>query len=547
MNQQRHIIKRQVIEIKTDSQPLAQEIQSRISQRVTQQINKLLDQHCSRLSSPDTIHRIQYLEIDLGVINVTNLENDFTKKFNSQLKQQLALYIKPYISESTETPVKHKKFTSQLELLSYFANTGRLPWWADVQQTQLLERTLDFLLQNTQQLFQQKLREFIRQESPLIRLIQYYDNTRLIQLLVLVANNHQHELHKLAERFTSVMPQLNCLAEYPTSQIKQATWYALFNYAINTSQDSPYYSGSDVVLHIISKQLAIPYVVLLNELQVLDSSFFANKPHKDEHPTLSSLILKLKNNPENPELLNKIHTLIPKPNCPEFFLEEVLIILQQIKFKASDPKNFLTAVTNITQAIDTKSLNSQDQHPFRKSQLDNDDTKTNSFSSADEIYINNAGLVILWPFMQRFFENMQWLQKKRFKDDSAQQDAVTALHYLATGETKALEFMLPLNKLICGMQVDTLYAQDSALSQSELIACDELLKAVIANAPILKNTSLPGFRTSFLNRQGILSKRDGAWLLQVERETFDLILDRFPWSFEWFKLPWMPLAMRVEW
>ncbi|RLA23235.1 MAG: hypothetical protein DRQ62_06675, partial [Gammaproteobacteria bacterium] len=385
MNQQRHIIKRQVIEIKTDSQPLAQEIQSRISQRVTQQINKLLDQHCSRLSSPDTIHRIQYLEIDLGVINVTNLENDFTKKFNSQLKQQLALYIKPYISESTETPVKHKKFTSQLELLSYFANTGRLPWWADVQQTQLLERTLDFLLQNTQQLFQQKLREFIRQESPLIRLIQYYDNTRLTQLLVLVANNHQHELHKLAERFTSVMPQLNCLAEHPTSQIKQATWYALFNYAINTSQDSPYYSGSDVVLHIISKQLAIPYVVLLNELQVLDSSFFANKPHKDEHPTLSSLILKLKNNPENPELLNKIHTLITKPNCPDFFLEEVLIILQQIKFKASDPKNFLTAVTNITQAIDTKSLNSQDQHPFRKSQLDNDDTKTNSFSSADEI------------------------------------------------------------------------------------------------------------------------------------------------------------------
>ena len=59
--------------------------------------------------------------------------------------------------------------------------------------------------------------------------------------------------------------------------------------------------------------------------------------------------------------------------------------------------------------------------------------------------------------------------------------------------------------------------------------------------------SIPGFRGTFLLRRGILGIRDGAWLLRVERESFDVVLDRFPWSFAWVKLPWMQAPLRVEW
>ena len=59
--------------------------------------------------------------------------------------------------------------------------------------------------------------------------------------------------------------------------------------------------------------------------------------------------------------------------------------------------------------------------------------------------------------------------------------------------------------------------------------------------------SAEGLRGTFLWRKGVLSSRDGAWLLRVERESYDLVLDRFPWSFEWIKLPWMKAALRVEW
>ena len=59
--------------------------------------------------------------------------------------------------------------------------------------------------------------------------------------------------------------------------------------------------------------------------------------------------------------------------------------------------------------------------------------------------------------------------------------------------------------------------------------------------------SITGFRGSFLLRKGLLESRDGAWLLRVEKESYDVVLERFPWSFSWVKLPWMKAPLRVEW
>ena len=109
------------------------------------------------------------------------------------------------------------------------------------------------------------------------------------------------------------------------------------------------------------------------------------------------------------------------------------------------------------------------------------------------------------------------------------------------------EYWLTRNNVLCGMAITDVYHLDSPLLESEMSECSALLKAIIAQAPILRNMSESGFRGTFLLRSGILSTRDGAWLLRVERETYDIVLDRFPWSWVWVKLPWMELPLRVEW
>jgi hypothetical protein len=93
--------------------------------------------------------------------------------------------------------------------------------------------------------------------------------------------------------------------------------------------------------------------------------------------------------------------------------------------------------------------------------------------------------------------------------------------------------------VLCGLALDEVFDFGDMISADEVEECTDLLTAVIAQAPILHQMSIAGFRGSFLLRQGQLSARDGNWLLRVQRETHDIVLDRFPWSVQIVKLPWM--------
>ncbi|MFT7265132.1 MAG: hypothetical protein ACI9A2_003216 [Halioglobus sp.] len=169
------------------------------------------------------------------------------------------------------------------------------------------------------------------------------------------------------------------------------------------------------------------------------------------------------------------------------------------------------------------------------------------FSETDALYIGNAGLVILWPFLSTFFQRLGLLEDQQFTDEAAQQRAVGLLQYLAGEDESPQETLLPLNKVLCGMKPEAVFNFGETISAREKEECDNLLAAAIQQASVLNNMSSAGFRGSFLRRQGQLSTRDDHWLLRVERETHDVVLDRFPWGLGIVKLPWMTAIMQVEW
>ena len=53
------------------------------------------------------------------------------------------------------------------------------------------------------------------------------------------------------------------------------------------------------------------------------------------------------------------------------------------------------------------------------------------------------------------------------------------------------------------------------------------------------HVAYPGCGEPFCSEKESSATRDGAWLLRVERESYDVVLDRFPWPLDWIKLPWM--------
>jgi hypothetical protein len=165
--------------------------------------------------------------------------------------------------------------------------------------------------------------------------------------------------------------------------------------------------------------------------------------------------------------------------------------------------------------------------------------------SQDTLYTNQAGLVLLHPFLPRFFEVLGITDGEKLLQPER---APGLLYFLATGQPLAPEYELTLPKILCNLPLNTPLPADIGITPQEQDEAITLLEAVIRHWPALRNTSPDGLRGNFLNRLGKLSPYpDGGWLLQVENQTHDLLLDQLPWSIAMLKLPWMPHLLRVEW
>ncbi len=166
---------------------------------------------------------------------------------------------------------------------------------------------------------------------------------------------------------------------------------------------------------------------------------------------------------------------------------------------------------------------------------------------ADTAYVTNAGLVLLWPFLTMLFDRLGYLEMRKFKTPELAERAAHLLQYLATGEEEFPEYILVLNKLLCGVEAARPLARAVLLTPEERSTGEGLLGAVIARWEILKNTSVAGLRETFLQRAGRLDYHPERVALTVETKTLDILLDQRPWSISTIKLPWMPLPLYVTW
>ncbi len=159
----------------------------------------------------------------------------------------------------------------------------------------------------------------------------------------------------------------------------------------------------------------------------------------------------------------------------------------------------------------------------------------------------NAGLCLLAPFLPHLYNRIRYTKNGRFVDSRRAGKAACLLQYIATGQTRAPEYLLPFNKLLCGLPVEEPLAEPARLTKTEKQEADAMLEAVIANWIALKHTSIHGLRGSFLCRDGILEEQSGDWTLQVERKDYDILLNAIPWAYSIIKLPWMQKHLTVTW
>ncbi|MGI2112287.1 contractile injection system tape measure protein [Shewanella frigidimarina] len=183
----------------------------------------------------------------------------------------------------------------------------------------------------------------------------------------------------------------------------------------------------------------------------------------------------------------------------------------------------------------------------RNDRNDNANDKEQETQSMEKIYLANAGLVLLGPYISRLFTMLSLTHQGKFIDDNTQEKALHVLQYLVNGQQDSPEFQLSLNKILCGMNTARPLKYHPELTSEDKAMAEGLLAGVIQNWPSLGNTSLDGLRQTFLQREGVITLEKEAWKLRIKPTAFDVLLDSLPWSFGVIKFPWMERVLHVEW
>jgi len=165
----------------------------------------------------------------------------------------------------------------------------------------------------------------------------------------------------------------------------------------------------------------------------------------------------------------------------------------------------------------------------------------------NEIWVQNAGLILLHPFLKPFFITTEICDKQgRFLSENYDLP-IQSLHYLATGDENFFEGDLVFEKFLCGVPLKIPVRQTSVLTDLIKTEATVLLNEVVKNWPALKNTSADGLRQMFVQRDGKLIQKEDSYKLIVERKAQDVLLEKLNWNVSMVKLPWISKIVFTEW
>ena len=163
------------------------------------------------------------------------------------------------------------------------------------------------------------------------------------------------------------------------------------------------------------------------------------------------------------------------------------------------------------------------------------------------IYVNNAGLILMAPFLPLLFERLSLIETNVFKSRQHAERACHLLQYINNDSCSSPETSLLLNKLLCGIKPGLPITRGINVENEERNTIHSLMEHIIKEWKAVGNTSFSGLQTSFFQRQGKLQLKDEIWLLTLEQRPYDMLIDQLPWSISNIKFSWMQRMINVYW
>jgi len=477
----------------------------------------------------DTI-RLDRVELDIGTIEPDQI-NNIGREISRQLEEVFAGVLKVRIRRIPPTTeekrisgdistLKIKSVEADIEVLIHYLKSGSLPW------NIIASPDMEELLLNLLKAEATKLKialvpelgsSIVRNRIPVV-----FSSSTIESLLTNLINDDHY---RLIENFSAMV----------TEQIS-ASGRINFEKELAASALYSVYSSVNQKQNFISV-----FISLLRPLLIIFP------------------VLKLKT------IHGNILDTIPRvtDDTQKYFYESIREILVQIlKTKEitdeeSDEGYLKLESRQNEEAESDKSAKveiiQEDKTENKKKRL-NDEPMENREEPSEETdndqyyFIDNAGLVLLnWALLHRSFEQMGWIREEKIVDDLSRHKILIWMDYLVWGRRRIHEYGLLLNKILIGMHPADVADIHVSLTSKEKKAADELLKAVIEHWSVLKNTSIEGLRTAFLQRNGKLSNEEGGWQMHVESKGIDILIENLPWPYSIIKSSWMEKPLFTQW
>ena len=534
----KHIINTVFLEINTNSKEKGYYLKDNIDAFLQKEIFSLLENYFNELDSKNPSHSIQLEKLNIDIAINQNL--DF-EDFKEQILKNISKQVEEVFEKEAKNSDGYKRIKPQekeIERFFHFLETGTDTWWTTLNNDFKIIEDKTFIEILNDKRFSSKWKNAVQKPIARTRFIKQFTDSQIVTIIkkvILFKKNNTYNNSKIIS--------IEAIQKQMETRIAK-------NLMIPNQR---FLTWEIVVLSLLDTSDAI---VKQKLFRLICNTFEFHK--KNNFQVHKELFLKeIKNQIENKNELEVLADLETFVLNIEKKLEPIILIITGIENeKIQENKEETTINPNLilsnNKETAVSSNESKEKTPNNEKVIDKKDLsfeeKEEEIRDPDnsELYLENAGLVLIHPFLKSLFENCKLLNK----DNTIRNPETAAhlLHYIATGKEQDYENAMGFEKFLCNIPLAQPIERNIVLSEEMKKEAVAMLQAVVSNWEVMKTASAELLQNEFLQRPGKLSiKGDDTPTIIIERKTQDILLDKLNWNLSIIKLAWKKRIIYVNW
>lgn len=490
MNQD-HIIQKVFVEITINNKEKAFSIKQDINSFLAIDVFPEIEKYINALEYNFSDHTLQIprLELNLEVKN-SSLNTELKDKITQLFQEELSEMTKPVENFDQEIKSDSKAYLIDnerklVQTFIYFLENGYMPWWnSDKKSIAFLEPKIFETLILTKDL-QKSIIPVLSKQNVQERIISQLLNEQIAGLCLSILKDTELKINLNVD----MIQQISTLNHAE----RQMVWH--------------------LVLNVLSEHF--------------------NSSNNDLKEYLLQLILKTESaSTFLSHAKNKLQNLKTVIEIFPFIKEDE--ILENIKNNSEDSSE--DAGTSIDTAHEKNDATTREDIIQKDKDLIQNDAQ----------YVQNAGLILIHPFIKTLFEHCNLLhpETQQLTDPEL---CAHLLHYIATGKTNAPEYDLVFEKFLCNIPTNQTINRHIKLSRKHKTEAKNVIESVQHNWNSMRKSSVALLQNEFFQRPAKLVATDHEYTLTVERKTQDILLENLGWGIGLVKLPWQEKFIFVNW